>query len=47
MSLTEKVMCPDLPALIHAQEYNYKNLYAVCLLAAFLLFIMPPSIRRK
>lgn len=28
MSLTEKVMCPDLPALIHAQECNYKNLYA-------------------
>lgn len=29
MSLTEKVMCPNLPALIHGQECNYKNLYAV------------------
>lgn len=28
MSLTEKVMCPNLPALIHGQECNYKNLYA-------------------
>lgn len=28
MSLTEQVMCPNLPALIREQECNYKNLYA-------------------
>ena len=28
MSLTEKVMCPNLPVLVHGQECNYKNLYA-------------------
>ena len=28
MSLTEKVMCPNLPALLQEQECNYKNLYA-------------------
>ena len=29
MSLTEEVLCPNLPALITEQECNYKNLYAV------------------
>lgn len=28
MSLTEKVMCSNLPVLVHGQECNYKNLYA-------------------
>ena len=29
MSLTEEVLCPNLPALITEQECKYKNLYAV------------------
>ena len=28
MSLTEQVICPNLPALLREQECNYKNLYA-------------------